>query len=63
MSVQIESQKSHPHDGGDHTACSTPNPPPRCGNAQDANIDMGIGFLIGMGLIIGIITIYIKGKG
>ena len=57
MSVQIDFQERPPH-GDDHTACSTPNPPWWCNDAPDANIDMGIGFLIGMGLIMGIITKY-----
>lgn len=59
MSVQIDFQERPPH-GDDHTACSTPNPPWWCNDAPDANIDMGIGFLIVVGLIIGIITIYLK---
>lgn len=60
MTAKINFQHRHPHDDHYHTACSTPNPPWWCDEAPDANIDMGIGFLIGMGLIIGVITIYIK---
>jgi len=59
MSVKINFQGRHPHDDY-HTACSTPNPPWWCDDAPHTNIDMGIGFLIGMGLIIGMVTIYIK---
>ena len=66
MSVQIDfqerpSQGGHPHDDPNHAACLSPNPPASCNNnTPDANIDAGIGFLIVVGLIIGIITIYLK---
>ena len=40
--------------------CSISSPPWWYDEAPDANIDMGIGFLIVVGLIIGVITIYIK---
>ncbi len=68
MSVQIDFQErpsqEKPSQGGGPDkwtpACDTPHPPHWCPDAPDANIDMGIGLLIVVGLIIGIITIYLK---